>query len=483
MNEIEGAIARLQRLGLFFVAMFLVLSGLLVYWQMVQGPKLVNRPDDPRLYAQRLAVRRGAIVDRRGTVLVRTTFPLGDPVRTLYDPSLSVVVGYHSPRYDNSGLEAAYNEYLNGAAADQPIDNLWRRLLHEPPLGDTLQLTIDDRIQGIADAALGDGRGVAIVADPRNGQILALVSKPGFDANRIDDPGYWDSLQTAEGRLIDRALDGLYPPGSTFKVVTLAAALGRGAYGLDSMFSGQDATGPLTIQGSVLSQATSNLPPGVEQVTLKDAFKYSDNIVFAVIGQRIGGKALVDGAAAFGFGDQLPFDLPTYASRVTDNVNTFSQFDLATAAFGQATVLATPLQMLLVDEAIANNGAIMKPFIVRKVTAPNGEVLVDGQPALWRQALSAETAQQVGRAMLAVVNEPGGSGYAARIQGVLVAGKTGTAQTGDASTLPHSWFMGYAPADHPRLAVLVLKERAGEASTVAAPIARQILAGALALYR
>jgi peptidoglycan glycosyltransferase len=482
MHEIDGAIGRLQRLATFFVAMFFVLSTLLIYWQIVRAHDLVNRPDDPRLYAQRLAVHRGTIIDRRSTVLVRTAFPQGNPVRTLYDPSLSPLIGYHSQQYDNSGLEAAYNDYLNGAASDQPIDNTIRRLLHEPPLGDTLQLTIDDRIQQIADNALGGGAGVAIVADPRSGQILAMVSKPTFNANRIDEPGYWASLQTAQGRLLNRALDGRYPPGSTFKTVTLATAIARGTYTLSSVFSGQDATGPLFIQGTLLPSSANNLPPGTTQVTLKDAFKYSDNITFAAVAERLGADALVGGAANYGFGGSIPFDVPTARSVVSDDLNDFSQYDLAVAGFGQGPVLATPLQMLLVDEAVANGGAIMQPYVVKRILAPDGEVLLDRQPQLWQQALSADAARQVAQAMLAVVNDPGGSGYAARLPGVQVAGKTGTAQVGGANTPPDAWFIGYAPAAQPRLAVLVLKEQAGEGATVAAPIAGQILAAALPLY-
>lgn len=482
MREIDGALARIQRLGTFFIAAFFVLSALLIYWQVVRAHDLINRPDDPRLYAQQMAVHRGAIIDRRGTTLVLTTFQDGSPVRSLGDPSLSPLIGYHSMQYDNAGLEAAYNDYLNGAANNQPLDNEVRRLLHEPVLGDTLQLTIDDRIQQLAANALGDGPGVALVADPRTGQILAMVSKPDYNANRIDEPGYWATLQGAEGQLIDRATQGLYPPGSTFKTLTLAAALASGHYTLDSRFSGQDATGPLFIQGSMLGANANNLPPGVTSVTLKDAFKYSDNITFAVIGQRLGATGLIDSASRFGFGARIPFDVPVATSTITTDPNTFSQFDVATAAFGQATVLSTPFEMLMVDEAIANGGTLMQPYVVRKVLAPNGEALIDRQPQSWTQPVSPEVAAQVGKAMVAVVNEFGGSGYAAQLPGVTVAGKTGTAQTGGANALPHAWFMCYAPAAHPRLAVVVLKEHAGEGALVAAPLARQILAGALPLY-
>ena len=482
MIDIGGAGKRLRRLALFFVVFYFILSGLLVYWQVVRAPNLVNLPDDPRIYAARQSVHRGAIVDRRGTIVEQTTFVAGDPVRSLYDTSLSPIVGYHSQQYDNSGLESAYNDYLNGNAASQPLDNTVRRLLHQPILGDTLQLTIDDRIQRIAESALGDGAGVALVADPRSGQILAMVSKPTFNAARIDEPGYWASLQTSDGRLLNRALEGLYPPGSVFKTVTLATALSNQAYTLQSIFNGDAATGPLFVGGAELTTAASNLPPGVEQVTLSDAFKYSDNIVFAKVGLKLGGKALIDGAAQFGIGQPIPFDLPDNTSHVSTGSGTLNEYNVATSAFGQAAVQVTPLQMLLVDEAVANHGTIMRPTIVQRVRAPSGEVLVDNQPQAWKQALDPNIAQQVTQAMINAVNGPGASGYAARLPGVVVAGKTGTAQVGGADSPPHAWFMAFAPADNPRLAVVVLKEHGGEGSAAAAPIARQILAAALPLY-
>jgi peptidoglycan glycosyltransferase len=251
---------------------------------------------------------------------------------------------------------------------------------------------------------------------------------------------------------------------------------------LSTLFSGQNATGPLFIQGTMLPQSANNLPPGLNQVTLEDAYKYSDNIVFAVLGQRMGARKLIDGAGSFGFGQHIPFDLPVATSVVTTNPNTFNQYDLATSAFGQAGVLSTPLQLLLVDEAIANGGTIMRPYVVKRISAPNGEVLQDTQPSAWQQAVSPTVAAQVGQAMMTAVNGPGASGYLARLPGVMVAGKTGTAQLGGANQQPDAWFMAYAPAKQPRLAVLVLKEEGGEGSTVAAPIAGQILGQALPLY-
>ena len=330
--------------------------------------------------------------------------------------------------------------------------------------------------------ALGDGEGVALVADPRTGQILAMVSKPGFDAEPIDQPGYWASLQVPGSPLLNRAIDGRYTPGSTFKTVTLATALSTGAYQLDSVFQGQDATGPLYMDGSVIHVSASNLPDGVDRVTLKEAFKYSDNIAFALAGLHLGARALLDGAHAFGFDQDVPFDLPVTRSTVSDDLNGFTRFQIATSAFGQGTVQVTPLQMLLVDEAVANGGTIMSPYVVQADHRAERRGAARSAAAALAHALSPQVARGVGEAMLSVVNDPGGSGYLARLPGVQVAGKTGTAQVDTPGALPHAWFMAYAPADHPRLAVVVLKVHGGEGATTAVPIAAQILAGALPLY-
>ena len=170
-----------------------------------------------------------------------------------------------------------------------------------------------------------------------------MVSKPTFNANRIDQPGYWASLQTPEGRLVNRALDGRYPPGSVFKTVTLANALTSKHFFLDSIFKGVDATGPLFVGGSMLGAAANNLPPGVSQVTLLDAYKYSDNIVFAGVGLKLGAKALLDGASRFGFGQSIPFDVATAIGTVTDDPGSLNPYNVAASAFGQASVLATAI--------------------------------------------------------------------------------------------------------------------------------------------
>ncbi len=476
--------ARIVRLANVVLLLFAILAGFLLYWQVFDAAALVNRADNHRAYLAAAQVHRGAFLDRNGVVLASTTVDSqGVAQRTDIFKSLAATIGYHSLRVGDSGLEAAYSTYLSGQSAQQTPDDVRRRLLHEPIVGDDVHLTIDARIQAIAAQALGSGPGVAIVADPRTGAILALVSSPTIDPNQIDNPGYWESVSTSsDGLLLNRATQGLYPPGSTFKIVTLAAALQSGAYSLQSLFSGQPATGPLVVQGFLLPASINNLPAGVTSVTLQQAFQYSDNITFANVGLKLGGARLLAYASRFGFGHSLPFDLPVVPSNVTTHPSTFGALDVASSAFGQDKVLATPLQMLLVDEAIANGGTIMAPYLVSAVTAPDGETLKSTTPSAvsWGNAPVDNThARQVAQAMQAVVDS--GSGFAARIPGVPVAAKTGTAQVQGQN--PHAWFVAFAPADHPRLAVVVLKENAGEGAYVAAPIAHQIIVDTLPLIK
>src|SRR3989440_6909648 len=367
---------KIGHLAQLFLILFAITAALLFYWQVVDANYLVNRPENQRLYLAQHAIHRGTIYDRGGVALARTTFEeSGTPRRTYPDPSLGALLGYHSWRYGNAGLEAAYNDYLNGQAVLQPVDNTVRRLLHEPIVGDDLHLTIDARIQQIVTDAMGTGPGACIVADPRTGAILGLESQPWFDPNRVDDTDYWNTMRArTDSPFIDRAIQSRYSPGSTFKTATLAAAYDSGKYNPSTVIAGQDAMGPLYVDGYLLRSDINNLPAGVSAVTTVDAFKYSDNIAFATIGMTLGPRIFFDYAQRFGFGRRIPFELPVGRSSVTAHPDSFSQLDLAESAFGQGGVLSTPLQMLLVDEAIADGGAEPRPYVVTSIRAPNREV-------------------------------------------------------------------------------------------------------------
>lgn len=473
----------IRHLATFFIIAFALIVGDLTYWQVIDASSLTSRADNPRLRIQAATTRRGLIFDRSGTLLAGRTIDSNGFVHRYYtDPSLSPVIGYDSDRYGKSELEQADNAYLTGQVAGpswQTVLNQWE---HKPIIGDNVTLTIDDRLQRQVDNLMPAGPSAAVVADPRNGQILAMVSHPSFDANQVSNPAYWNSLiNDSNHPLIDRVSSGYYPPGSTFKLVTLAAALDSGVMSLNTTFDGVRATGPLNVDGYVLPQFSSNLsdcggrvvsPP----ITLEEALVCSDDIVFAETGLALGSSRFLDYAHRFGFDQVPPFAIPVAESRVRTPGEVFTRAALASSAFGQGGIHASPLEMLMVTEAIADDGSIPTPALVKSITAPNGAVIQSVPSGTLYNPIPSSVAQQVKAAMVQVVQQ--GSGVLAQIPGVSVAGKTGTAQTGT-SLGPHAWFVAFAPANQPRVAVAVLVEHGGEGATVSAPIAKQIMQLAL----
>jgi peptidoglycan glycosyltransferase len=481
--------ANIRRLGLFFLVAFAIIVGDVTYWQVIDASDMTARPDNPRLQLAAAQVRRGLILDRNGTVLAnRSVDSSGIVHRSYTDPSLSEVIGYDSPRYGKSELEKSYDAYLSG----QVFGTSWQAQLnqweHKPIFGNNLTLTIDDQLQRQVASILPDAPSSAIVADPRNGEILAMVSKPGFDANQVDSPAYWKALlHDPLSPLINRPVNGYYPPGSTFKVATLSAALDTGAMTLDTPFNPPDSTGPLTVDShtfcdniSVSCASLNNLPAGVSSVTLEQALMYSDNIAFAHVGLTLGAQRFLDYARRFGLDQAIPFDIPASESHVQTPNESFDPVELASTAFGQGGLNLTPMQMLMITEAVANGGEVPRPVLVQKVTAPDGSPVRSGAYGTLYRPISASTAHQVTAAMVRVVQA--GSGFNAQISGVQVAGKTGTAETGGGQK-PHAWFVCFAPADHPRVAVVVMVEHGGEGAFVAAPLAKQILQAALPSVR
>ncbi len=472
----------IRRLGIFFLLAFGIMLGGLTYWQVIDASAIQARSDNPRLQLQASRVRRGRILDRNGTVLAdRTIDAQGVVHRTYSDPTLSPVIGYDSPRFGKSELEKSYDSFLTG----QDVGTNWQLQLnqweHKPVVGDDVQLTIDDRLQQQVASILPNTPSSAIVADPRTGEILAMVSKPGFDSNQVDDPTYWNTLiHNPNSPLINRPVNGFYTPGSVFKIITLGAALDSKTDSLSTTFSGSQASGPLTVDGHTYPSTINNLNDCggrviVPPITLEEALVCSDNITFASVGLQLGSGRFLDYAHRFGLGQQIPFDIPVSISRtgtISDRVA------LAGSSFGQGSLYVTPLQMMLAAEAVADSGSIPQPVLVKQVTAPDGAVVKGEQSGTLFSPISAAAAADVRTAMTEVVQR--GTGVLAQIPGVSMAGKTGTAETSDGG-LPHAWFVSFAPADHPKVAVVVMVEHGGEGAYVAAPLAKQIMQAALAI--
>lgn len=468
-------------LAIFISCMLAVVANLA--WVQIFGAEGIrNNAYNKRRMVEEYAIQRGDIItadmqtiarsERTGTEYEwQRVYPLG--------PLFADVTGYDSWRYGRSGLELAFNEELLGKGDGMSLRGLANRMVGTSRRGDSLLLTLDSGLQRVASEALGDRKGAVVALDPRTGAVLAMVTSPTFDPNSTvplpgrDTEAAWAELNSSPDRpLFNRVTSGLYPPGSSFKTVVAAAALQVGVVTPETSF---DCTGRLNVRGfNVYDFGRSSHG----SISFASALVVSCNITFAQLGLRLGGEALVQYSEAFGFGSPVPFDIPTAASRLQDAAGLAADpVALATASFGQGRDLATPLQMALVAGAIANDGTLMQPYLVDQVQDYNGRTVRKTSRKPLSEVVGPATADVLTGLMVDAVAE--GTGTAARIRGVPVAGKTGTAEVEGAE--PHAWFICFAPAGDPRVAISVIVENGGEGGRTAAPIARQVLQRALGI--
>ncbi len=459
----------IRRLATLFSLAICALIVYLTYWQVVVADELRSKMpfNAPRLQAAEARVTRGTIRDRNGQRLAWTEQTAQGPVRRYASPTLAHVVGYYSFRFGTANVEREFDDFLAAERGLNPLDLLRKEFLYQPVVGADVTLTIDSGLQRVADEALGARTGAVIALDPRTGEILALASHPYFDANRLEDD--WERVSADPGHpLINRATTGQYVPGSTFKTVTLAAAWEAGIATAETTFTNK---GDLVVDGFRIKYTN---PPNKPTFDLRDAFAFSVNAAFAELGLKLGRERLVEAAARFGIGSAPPLaGLPV----ATSNLSATPEFlntrpALASTAFGQGQLAVTPLQMALVAAAVANGGAVPTPYVVADVRDAAGRLLQRTAAQPWRQAMSPATAKAVSEMMVHSVEV--GFAEPAHIAGIKVGGKTGTAETSEGEQ-PHAWFIGYAPADDPQIAVAVVVEHGGEGSRQAAPAARQVM--------
>jgi peptidoglycan glycosyltransferase len=463
---------------------FGALAGAAGYWGVIMAPDLVRSPNDAAVIAASRTVERGEILDRNGRVLARNERDEnGELYRAYANQAISQVVGYYSRRFGSAGLERAYSAELAGLAAD-PLADALRKFGGDPYDPQDLHLSLDYDLQRAAIRALGDQKGAVVMMDPTTGEILALASNPTYDASAIADPSTaaetFQALQDdPDNPLLPRATLGRYVPGSVFKIVTAIAALGSGAITPETTFPEQAEAGEdgLLVNGFRIREAHS-LRRG-QALTLGQATEISSNIFYALAGLETGGEDLVDFAGRLGFGAPLPFDLPTAASQVTngrgDDPGGFvDDVELANAAYGQGETFVTPLQMALVASTVANDGVLMKPRLVTALEGKRGTREIGAEQV--RRVISADDAKAIQRAMRRAVEGDLGQQFTsgAKVPGVPTAGKSGTAELGGTGE-PHSWFIGFAPVNQPRIAVAVVVEQAGRGGAVAAPIAGDLM--------
>jgi penicillin-binding protein A len=466
-----------------FIALFIQLN----YIQIFAAERIAGNPANVRALLQEYSIRRGDIVTYDGVRVAhsKATHQKLKFLRTYQQGQLyGQITGFYSILFGADRIENSYNDQLLGRNSTLSMQDIQDRFLGGGQQGDDVRLTIDSRLQEAARAALGSNRGAIVAIEPRTGQVKAMWSNPSFDPtplashNGKTERRYYNSIKgnCPDSPLCDLATSYGYPPGSTFKIVTATAALDTGKYTPHSKFPDPN---PLDLPQSpqTLTNFSHTACNGGAPIDFFTAITISCDTTFAILGLRIPGD-IYTYAQRFGFNGRIPFDIPTEASsypKIGGNNKPFWAYD----AMGQGNSRATPLQMALVAATVANGGVEPQPQLVYQVIDPQGGIVRGYQPQDLGRVMSPQTSSELTQMMTSVVQK--GTGTAAQIPGVQVAGKTGTAQTGIQGTNPHTWFICFAPATDPKIAVAVLVEHGGtfgsEATggAVAAPLARQVL--------
>lgn len=461
------------------VLLTVLFTGVLLYqatWQLTGlfRPEFVAfmQTYDRRQFNPAHRIQRGRILDHRGQVLAYSE-EQGDQVFRLYPygPAFAHVVGYSDPRFGATGMEAAASVHLNGGVAESlpAWGELGKQLLtrEKSPQGQDLVLTLDAELQLLAAQRLGNKRGAVVLIRPRDGAVRVLASTPAFDPNRIRSALFKGQHPSAP--LLNRATQGLYPPGSSFKLVTAALALEQGFKG--TLYCPADGYTTSSHYRKIRdheyysARRAGRTWKGHGNLDLATALAESSNVFFAKIGVDFGHDVFSRTIERFQFNRQISLYESPYGSwemrtgRIPE-IKTSDKYGLAQASVGQGKVLATPAHMALIVAAVANRGLAMRPRLVQ------GDA-----PRQLARFMSDASARRLARMMRKVVTV--GTGRSIDVDGLAIAGKTGTAQNPQGEA--HSWFVGFAPAERPALAVAVMVEHGGYGSKTAAPIARDLL--------
>ena len=480
---------QITRLAVSTVALLGALIVATTYWQTWAQAGLADRQDNAIQRVAQFTIERGLFEGRDGRPLYATNVERRVKGKTLFFrryPTRGLaphVIGYSTQVRSRAGLERSLNDYLTGSNGNLGtlLETSLDRLRGTTVQGNDVRVTLIPRAQRVAQNALGRRCGAVVALEPETGRVLVMVSSPTYDPNLIENSFARASrAPLAECKpgdpLLNRATQGLYAPGSTFKVVTASAALESGRWNLESTFVDP---GYCEEYGKRVQNYDTSSPFG--RVNFLQSLQYSINSVYCNIGKEIGAIAILEEARKYGFYSRPPLETPINErspSGLYKNGRLYFPEDPNAAdpgrlAFGQERLLVTPLQMAMVAATVANGGVVMRPRVVERVVAPSGKTVTRLKPDALGRAVKESTARDLTVMMEAVV--AGGTGRAAAIPGVAVAGKTGTAETGRAGSNTVS-FIGFAPADKPRVAVAVFVE--GQASTggeTAAPIAKEVM--------
>ena len=477
---------QITRLALTGVGMITVLVVATTYWQAWAAGDLADRQDNQIQRVAQFTIERGEIRSRGLTLAENRAEKVGG--RTLYfrrypQRGLAAHVhGYSTQSRFRTGLERSMNDYLTGQNANLStvLDTAVDRLTGATIQGNDLALTLHPGAQRTALRELGSRCGAVAALDVRTGKVLVLASSPTYDPNLVEEE--FDQVTSVDAdcrrpdALLNRATAGLYAPGSTFKVLTAAAAIDSGRYTPGSRFFDP---GYCEVYGRRVNNYDTTSPFG--RLDLADALTYSVNSVFCNIGKAMGAKRLVEYSKRFGFYEAPPLETPAserapsglYKGTKLFDPEVDSDVDPGRFAFGQERLLVTPLQMAMLAAGIGNDGVVMKPYVVDRIVDPEGSIIVRTKPEQLSRAVKPSTARAVGAMMRAAVEV--GTGQRAQIEGMLVAGKTGTAETGIAG-LNTTWFISFAGRERPEIAVAVVVEQQNSTGgQTAAPVAREVM--------
>ncbi|MDO5713181.1 MAG: penicillin-binding protein 2 [Tissierellia bacterium] len=414
-------------------------------------------------------ILRGTIYDRNGEILAYSDGEPGNFRRHYNYPRIySHIIGYSNPSLGKAGLESSYNSYLLSQDGNKTWKSLKELMNEDNKVGNNIVLTLDTTLQNRTRELLEETelKGAAVVLNPKTGEIYSMVSLPDYDSSTITED--WSDISASkDGILVNRAISGLYPPGSTFKTVTSVAILEDKNLDLSYVDEGTQKIG-----ARVFKNANPDEING--KIGIREAFAESLNTYFVSKGVEVGQEKLGNVADRFMFNKKVSFDLPLKTSKF-DHSKKLDNIQIAASSIGQGQVLATPLEMAMVAGAIANEGQMMAPYIVREVETNNGVTVKEHKPEVLSEVTNQEVAAEVKELMKRVITH--GIGSNAYISGMKVAGKTGSAE--NASGKNHAWFIGFAPADDPKFAVAVVLEEADQpGGKIAAPIARDLIISA-----
>lgn len=457
-GQFERRVGAIASAGLLVLVVFF---GALAYWQ-VWRTDLATDQHNPRVLASFSDPLRGRILDREGNVIAESQ---PDGTRTYTDASMAHAIGYLSAQFGSTGAELVFNQYLEGTIGESWEGAANAEFKRSRQQGLDVRLTIAPKVQAAAAAALGARRGAVIAINPQNGEVLAMVSVPTYDPGGLNDAVVNDESSP----LLNRAAQGLYPPGSTFKTVTTISALEHGVIKPETVVECQNQK---VFDGFPVS--CRNVPQGEGRYPFKNAYTFSVNAILAEVGVKTGWVKLAETAAKLGFGSEIEFTTDTTASQLTGEGTDESTSLLASTAFGQGELLATPLQMALVAAAVANGGVIVDPHLGLGAFSGENKVASVESPGS-RRVMSEDVSRIMREFMVSVVDNQQANGVA--IPGIKVGGKTGTAETGSGTS--HAWFIAFAPADKPTIAVAVVVENGGQGGVVASPIAGAVIRAAL----